>query len=130
MLGLAAHLSVPAEPQPGQIVTDRLGEFIAAALAIDILEPQQKPPAGAARRPPPFQRGADVSQMQIPGRAWGEPRHLRGAVIAIAAADDSGPVFRLCLSACAGLLKDRTDDVQTRPDRPGRPPPVASPAVW
>ena len=64
MLGLHPHRPVPVEAQPGQILQDRGGEFRAAAGRIDVLQPQQEPPAGRPRAPPRDQRGERVAQVQ------------------------------------------------------------------
>ncbi len=44
MLALAAHRLLPAQPQPGEILIDRLLVLRPAARTIDILDPQQQPP--------------------------------------------------------------------------------------
>jgi hypothetical protein len=61
MLGLLAHWAVPAQPEPGKIIEDRRSIFVAAASLIDVLKPEQKPPPGASRRTPSFERRTDVT---------------------------------------------------------------------
>ena len=75
MLGLTAYRSVPVEPEPGQILDDRVGVFGAAARHVDVFKSQQKRAFRRARRPPPFKRRADMPEMQIPGRARRETGH-------------------------------------------------------
>ncbi len=50
MLRLHAHLPVPVQAEPGQILQDRRGVFRAAAGRVDILQPQQEPPAASRAR--------------------------------------------------------------------------------
>ena len=74
MLGLAAHLAVPIETEPGQILDDAGDELVAASRLVDVFDPQQELSAGVARPPPREQRGIGVAEMQPPGRARREPR--------------------------------------------------------
>src|SRR3546814_1227842 len=46
---LEQHVAVPAQPQPGEVGEDRLDMLGAAARAVDILDPEQEPPAAGAR---------------------------------------------------------------------------------
>src|SRR3954452_18401906 len=69
MPGLAADRSVPVEAEPGEVLDDRRVVFGPAAGVVDILDPQQKQPAGLARRAPALERRADMPQMQITRRA-------------------------------------------------------------
>ena len=66
-LGLA-HLAVGGEAEPDEIVADRLREGLGRALGIGIVEAQQETPALFARIQPVVERGADVADMQPPGR--------------------------------------------------------------
>jgi hypothetical protein len=77
MLGLLTHRAVPAQPEPGKIIEDRRSIFVAAASLIDVLKPEQKPPPGAARCTPSFERRTDVTEMQVTRRARRKPRHGR-----------------------------------------------------
>ena len=81
MARLAPHLAVPVEAEPGQVLDDRGGEFLAAAALVDILDAQEEAPAAAARvarAAPGEKRGIGVAQMQKPGRARREARHQHG----------------------------------------------------
>ena len=69
MLGLAAQRPVPGEAEPGEVLDDRVVVFGAAAGMVDVLNPQQEAAAGLAGRPPPLQCRADMSKVQIAGRA-------------------------------------------------------------
>src|SRR6266851_3609373 len=77
MLGLFAHHSVPGEAEPAKILDDGCGILVTAAAPVDVLETKQKPPAAAPRRPPPFERRADVTEMQVTRRARRKARHRR-----------------------------------------------------
>jgi hypothetical protein len=79
MLGLLAHRSVPIELQPGEVLEDRRGILVAAPRPVDILEAEQKAACVKPRRAPPFERRADMAEMQIAGRARREARHRRAA---------------------------------------------------
>ena len=73
-LGLALF-AIGTKAQPGQIVPDRLHIFLAAAVRVGIVDPQQEPPARLARQHPVMQRGADIADMEAPGRGRGEAGH-------------------------------------------------------
>src|SRR5205807_10658065 len=73
MLRLPADRPVPVEAEPREVLNDRRGVLGAAAGMIDVFEPQQKPPARLSRRPPAFERRADMPQMQVTCRARREP---------------------------------------------------------
>ena len=75
-LGLALF-SIGIEAQPGQIVPDRLDVFLAAAFRVGIVDPQQEPATGLACQHPIMQRGADIADMEAPGRGRGEAGHSR-----------------------------------------------------
>src|SRR5215470_1599373 len=77
MLRLPAHRTVPIEPEPGEIFEDRCRVFLPAASPVDILKTQQKTPSISARRAPPFERRANVTEMEIPGRARRKSRHCQ-----------------------------------------------------
>src|ERR1051326_3056214 len=63
---------VPVKTEPLEIRLDRRDEFFPRALAIGVVEPQQKPPAALAREQPIDQRRASVAEMQPAGRTGGE----------------------------------------------------------
>src|SRR3546814_10450714 len=67
-------VAVPAQPQPGEVGEDRLDMLGAAARAVDILDPEQEPPAAGARGIMRADRREGVAEMQPPGRARREPR--------------------------------------------------------
>src|SRR6266851_700497 len=69
MLRLPADRPIPIEAEPREVLDDRGSVVVAAAGLVDVFEPQQKPAARLARRPPAFERRADMPQVQIPGRA-------------------------------------------------------------
>src|SRR6266481_3535453 len=69
MLGLFAHDAIPEEPEPGEILDDGCGILVPAAAPVDVLETEQEVPPGAPRRPPSFERRADVTEMQVARRA-------------------------------------------------------------
>src|SRR6185437_6939829 len=75
MLGLAAHIAVPVDAEPAQIVGDGGDELRAAARAVDILDPQPEFAARVARLAPREQRRISVAEMEPPGRARREPRN-------------------------------------------------------
>jgi hypothetical protein len=50
VLGLPADRCLPLQSQPGQIFEDRRVVFRSAAGGVDVLDPQQEPAAGLARR--------------------------------------------------------------------------------
>src|SRR5467141_1217433 len=77
MLGLFAHDPIPEEPEPGEILDDGCGILVPAAAPGDVLETEQEVPPGAPRRPPSFERRADVTEMQVAGRAWRKTRYGR-----------------------------------------------------
>src|SRR6516164_447988 len=72
MLGLHAHLAVPIETEPGEVLEDGRGEFRSAARLVDVLEPEQEAPAGLARGTPGNARRICVTQMKEPRGAWRE----------------------------------------------------------
>lgn len=55
------------QPQPAQIIHNTLMIFSAHPTAINIINPQQKPPAEFARAIMRNQRGPGMAQMQRPG---------------------------------------------------------------
>src|SRR5207248_2392855 len=69
MLGLAADRPIPPQTEPRQIGDDRRLELPPATGVVDILDAQEKPAARRARRLPAGQRRADMTQMQLAGRA-------------------------------------------------------------
>jgi hypothetical protein len=73
MLGLAADRPVPIETEPGKVLDNGGLTFGPTAGMVDILDAQQKTTARLARGAPTFERGADMPQMQIPGRARRKP---------------------------------------------------------
>src|SRR5690606_34911048 len=75
-------LAIRLEPQPRQIVADRLDEPFLAARRVGIVDPQQEAPTVLLRQQPVVQRGADVADVQPPGGRGGE-------------ADDDGHARRL-----------------------------------
>src|SRR5579862_6349705 len=74
MLGLPPHVAIPIETEPGEVFADRRVEPGTAAAAVDVLDTQEKPPAGLARRMPAFPGRTNVAQVQISGRARRETR--------------------------------------------------------
>ncbi len=72
VFGLHPYLTVPGEPEPGQVLADRAGELGAAAAGVDILQAQEEAPARQTRGAPGVERGMGVAEMEQPGRARGE----------------------------------------------------------
>src|SRR3546814_1552558 len=73
-----APIAVPrrrARAEPAQIAPDRLDEPLLAALGIGIVDPKHEAPAVLPRPQPVVERGADVTDMQLPG---GRRRETRG----------------------------------------------------
>src|SRR3546814_17506548 len=71
-------MPVPARgegAEPAQIAPDRLDEPLLAALGIGIVDPKHEAPAVLPRPQPVVERGADVTDMQLPG---GRRRETRG----------------------------------------------------
>src|SRR3546814_17771083 len=68
-------LAVGHEPEPAQIAPDRLDEPLLAALGIGIVDPKHEAPAVLPRPQPVVERGADVTDLQLPG---GRRRDTRG----------------------------------------------------
>src|SRR5205823_2412184 len=77
MLRLLSHRPVPIKAQPGEVLQDRCGIFVAAPGPVDILEAEQKAASAAPCRVPPFERRADMAEMQIAGRARRKACHDR-----------------------------------------------------
>src|SRR5438132_7296426 len=75
MLGLFAHRAVPDEAEPGEILDNGCGILVAAAGPVDVLETEQKAPLYTPRRLPAFERRADVTEMQVTGRARRKAGH-------------------------------------------------------
>src|SRR5262249_36134414 len=75
MLGLFAYHPVPVEAEPGKILDDRCGILVPAAAPVDVFEAKQKMSPSAPRRPPAFERRADVTEMQVTRRARGKSGH-------------------------------------------------------
>ena len=69
---LAERFAIPVEPEPGEPVKDRLAVFGGGAGAVCILDPQEEPPAAAARKKPVEERGARAADMQRAGRRGGK----------------------------------------------------------
>src|SRR4051812_27358516 len=65
LVGLAPHRFFPCDPEPRQILVDRLLEFRPASRRIDVLDAQQESPTHAARHFEVDQRGQRMPQMQI-----------------------------------------------------------------
>src|SRR5205085_6209036 len=109
MLGLTADRPIPIEPEPAQILEDRLGVFRAAARVVDVLDAEQKAPARFARRAPSLQCRTHMAEMQIPGRAWRKPRDYAVSAHASppAAADDSRAADRVCLAIILSSFRSR-----------------------
>src|SRR5947209_9851331 len=80
MLRLLAHRPVPVDAEPGEVLENCCGILVVAAGPVDILEPKQKTAPAMPRRAPSLERRADVTEMQIPGRAWRKACHRRGAI--------------------------------------------------
>ncbi len=74
MLGLDADRSVPVEPQPGEILADRRGEFRPTSAAVDVLDAQEEAAAGAPRGLPADQRRMGVAEVQMASGAWRKAR--------------------------------------------------------
>ena len=74
-LALPGQFAIGREPEPCQILEDRLLELRAAARPIVIFNAQQHTRIGPARTRdiPHVNRVEHVPQMQVPGRAGGEP---------------------------------------------------------
>ncbi len=70
-LGLADRRS-GVEPEPVEIGNDRLDMLLAAALEIGVVDAQQKPPAALRAKQIIMQRGADIADVQAPGRRRGK----------------------------------------------------------
>jgi hypothetical protein len=67
MGGLDPDIPIPAQPQPGQVLKNRRGEFRLAAPAINILQPEEKKPTRRPRPRPPAKRRKRVAEVQIAG---------------------------------------------------------------
>ena len=63
-----AHLAVRHQPEPDEIVADRLGKRLRRPLRIGIVQPQQELAMLASREQPVVERGADIADVQPPGR--------------------------------------------------------------
>src|SRR6187431_2274814 len=69
ILGLAPYRLLPGNPEPVEVLVDRLLELRAAARGVDILHAQQEPSADVARHLEIDQRRERVTEMQIAVRA-------------------------------------------------------------
>jgi hypothetical protein len=67
MLGLSPNGLFPGQAKPGEIFQRRLAVFRAAAGGVDILEPQQEPPAIPSRRGKGGQGRKGIAAMKSPG---------------------------------------------------------------
>ena len=67
-----AFLAVRYEAEPGEIGADGVDIFLAAALCIGVVDPQQEPPAALFRQQPIMQRSADIADMKPPRGRGGE----------------------------------------------------------
>ena len=67
-----ALLAVGHQPQPGEIVADRLHEALLAARGVGVVDPEQEAPAGLAGQQPVVKRGAQIADMQPAGGRGGE----------------------------------------------------------
>ena len=77
MIRLAAHLAVPVEAQPAQILEDGRLELRPAAADVGVLDAHQEFAAGLARPRPGDQRRIGAAEMQQAGRAGGKTRDDR-----------------------------------------------------
>src|SRR3984885_1492637 len=75
MLRLHAHIAVPVETEPRQVLLDRGGEFRTAAARVDVLQTQQESPACIARAMPGEQRTECVAEVKVACRAGCEAGH-------------------------------------------------------
>jgi hypothetical protein len=69
MFGLSPHRLLPGDAEPGEVFIDRSFELRPATGQVDILDAQQKPPAGLTRQLKIQQRRIGVAKMQITVRA-------------------------------------------------------------
>ena len=71
----------PSQSRPSHARSSRIAAANSGRqrAGIDILQAQQKPPAVASVRAPRDQRAEPMTEMQVPGRAWGEARDDRFA---------------------------------------------------
>ena len=79
MLGLPAHRFLEREPEPAEIVLDRLFVFGAASANVDVLDPQQEPATALLRRAMRRERRERVAQMQKSSWTWGEAGDNHGS---------------------------------------------------
>jgi len=69
---LVGGLAVPIETEPGQAVQDRRDRLGRRALAVGVLDPEQKRAAGVPRIEPVEQRGPRAADVQIAGGRGGK----------------------------------------------------------
>ena len=74
LLGLAHGRAIPGQPQPGQVLEDRVFEGGFAARVIDVFDAQQKLAASRARGALRDMRGIGVAEMQVACGARRESR--------------------------------------------------------
>jgi hypothetical protein len=72
MRRLPPHRFFPADAEPGEVLIDRGLEFRLAPGRVDILDTQQKSPAGLPRQIKVQQRRISVAEMQIAVRTRGK----------------------------------------------------------
>ncbi len=92
MFALAAHRLLPRDAEPGEIVVDRLLVFGTTARLVDVLDPQQHPPARRSRQVVVEQRGQRVAEMQMAVRARRKSENgwRHAALFVIAGRNDKG----------------------------------------
>ena len=69
MLRLPAYGAVELDAEPGEILADAVLEFGAAALAVDVLDAEEKRPAGLPRQRLVEERRIGVAEMEAAVRA-------------------------------------------------------------
>lgn len=68
MLALDAHRLLPFNPEPGEIFEDLAGVVAAAAMKVDVFDPEQKTSAPLFREAEGLQRRVGVTGVEVPGR--------------------------------------------------------------
>ena len=77
-LRLPYHVAIPVKPDRGQLVELHDLELAARRDAVEILHPHDEPSRRRPGRQPRHERGAEVAEVQLTGRARREPPDDRG----------------------------------------------------
>ena len=72
MIRLAAHRGFPGQAEPAQVLDNAVLELGPATALVDVLDPQQKPPAVGGRLAPGDPGRIGMAQVQAACRAWRE----------------------------------------------------------